>query len=214
MGKSKVKTVKKGPRRGEGTPSGGPIRSLKRPMNPKKLTPAVLKRLVQAVANRENLRNVCKELNIAYNTFVNWLKEPNPIGLVLDLQVALKQTSLSQWQEAKPKLELSAEQQATETRVIETVERTRLIGFPKEITATLMEIGGEELVEEFAQCATVILEKKTIKTVLPDGGLALRILKEQERRDEKEAEAIQKAAGPDGTGQIPIITKTSNAPDV
>ena len=215
MSKSTTERTKlKGPRRGEGTPAGGPIRRLKRPMNPKKLTPEVLKRIVQGVADQENMRSVCKEVNISYNTLVNWLKEPNPIGLVLDLQVAVKQTSLSHWQEMKPKLELSAEQQATQERVIEKVERTRLIGFPKEITAKLMEIGGDELVEEFAQCAVVILEKKTMTTVLPDGGLALRILKEQERRDEKEQEAIHKAAGPEGTGENVIIERTANSPGV
>ncbi len=39
-----AKRKKRGPRRGEGTPTGGPIRSLKRPMVPKKLTPEVLRR--------------------------------------------------------------------------------------------------------------------------------------------------------------------------
>ncbi len=160
------------------------------------------------------MRNVCKELNIAYNSLVNWLKEPNPVGLVLDLQVAVNQSRLSHWQEMKPKLELSAEQQATEVRTIETVKRTRLIAFPKEITATLMEIGGDELVEEFASAAVVIKEEKTIQQLPPDGGLALRILKEQEKRDEKEAKAIQDAAGPDGSGEIVLVRRKPGSPGV
>ena len=205
---------KKAGKPGGGSPTGGPIRSLKRPMNPKKLTPEVLKRLVEAVRNYENLKNVCKELNIAYNTFVNWVKEPNPIGLVLDLQIALKQTSMSHWQETKPLLERAAVEQATKSRKTVRVETTRVVGLPKEVKISLMELGGDELIEKFEGMAEVILQKTTVTETPPDGGLALRILKEQERRDEKEAKAIHDAAGPEGTGEMVIIKKTSNAPDV
>lgn len=208
------KTKKKAGKPGGGTPMGGPIRSLKRPLNPKKLTVEVMDRLVQAVRDGDDLRAVCKELNISYNTFANWLKEPNPVGLVLQLQVTLGRVALSKWQEAKPKLEAAAEQAATETRIEETVTVTRLIGFNKEITSTLLEIGGEELIEEFAACLVVLKEEKRSRTILPDGSLALRILKEQERRDEKEAAEIQKAAGADGTGRTVVVRRKPGSPGV
>ena len=198
-----------------GTPSGGPIRGLKRPTVPKKLTPELIEEAAEILADGGSFRDACVERwNISYNTFANWLKEPNPVGLILELQVRLGQAALSHWQEMMPKLERAAAEAATETRTVEKVKLTKLYGFTNEIKSALLEIGGEELLEEMAQCAVVIKEEKEILKVLPDGNLALRILKEQERKDEKAAAELAKKAGADGMGQTIVVKRKPGSPGV
>ena len=199
-------------RGGKGSRSGGPLRDLKRPMNPKKLTPELIEAAAEVVREGRSISGACEEWNISLNTFKKWLKEPNPVGLVLELQMRLNQVTLSEWQESKIELDRAALEAATETRVKKKVVIRELFGMSEKVLERLEEIGDPKLIDEFAQCNVLLERETTIEEVLPDGNLALRIVKEQERRDEKEAERLNQKAKQ--TQKVVVAKRRVGAPGV
>ena len=177
----------------------------------KRLTPEVFAILTQAKDENTSMIKACEKAGIAYNTFKNWLSDPKPTGMVERLQEAFKLHAITQRAQSKPDLEQAALDAATTTRIEETIEVVEVMHLTKSEYAALEALGDEALMEKFDSDGVILKRTKKMRTILPDGSLAERMLRRQEQKEQEDRKALEKIV--EGGKTAPIAVVHPSTPD-